>query len=127
MRPCPPARLLFTGAMQITERREGPILVLAVEGRLDHVGAGTFQECSVGHIRSGVRSMVVDFGGTSFVASMGIRAIIVPSQEMARAGGRFAVAGLSPQLLRLFEISGLLSVFKVYETVADAASDGAWA
>ncbi len=113
--------------MQISEHHEGPILVLAVDGRLDHAGAGTFQECAVRHIQSGARSMVVDFGGTSFVASMGIRALIVPSQEMSRAGGRLAMVGLSPQLRQLFEMSGLLKVFQVYANVADAAADGTWA
>jgi anti-anti-sigma factor len=112
--------------MQITERKEGPILVLALDGRLDHSGAGIFQECAVNHIKAGARSMVVDFGGTNFVASMGIRAIMVPAQEISREGGRFAVAGLSSQVVRLFEISGLLQVFKVYDTVADAAADGIW-
>ena len=112
--------------MQITERQEGPILVLSLEGRLDHAGAGIFQECALKHIKNGTRSMVVDFGGTSFVASMGIRAIMVPAQEMSREGGRFGLAGLNPQLIRLFEISGLLQVFKVYDTVADAAADGVW-
>ncbi len=112
--------------MQITERREGSILVIGVEGRLDHSGAAAFQELAVQHIREGVRSIVVDFGGTSFVASMGIRAIIVPSQEMSKAGGRFGIAGLSPQVRQLFEIAGLLTVFKAYPTVADAASDGIW-
>lgn len=112
--------------MQITEHQEGPILVIAVEGRLDHAGAGTFQEHTVKRIRDGVRSMVVDFSNTSFVASMGIRAIIVPAQEISRAGGRFGLTGLSPQLRQLFEISGLLKVFNTYPTVADAAADGVW-
>jgi len=112
--------------MQITEHREGPLLVIAVEGRLDHAGAGTFQDYTVKHIQNGVRSMVVDFTGTTFVASLGIRAIIVPSQEMARAGGRFGLTGLSPQLRQLFEISGLLKVFNTYPTLADAVADGVW-
>lgn len=112
--------------MQITERKEGPIQVLAVEGRLDHAGAGSFQECAVRHIQEGCRSLIVDFGGISFVASMGIRAIMIPAQEMSKAGGRFALAGLSPQVRQLFEMSGLLKVFSVYPTVAEAVADGVW-
>ncbi len=65
--------------MQITEHREGPIVVIAVAGRLDHAGAGTFQDYTVKHIQDGVRSLVIDFSDTVFVASMGIRAIIVPA------------------------------------------------
>jgi len=113
--------------MQITEHHEGPILVIAVEGRLDHSGAGAFQEYTVNRIQEGARSMVVDFTHTTFVASMGIRAIIVPAQEISRAGGRFGLTGLSPQLRQLFEISGLLKVFNTYPTLADAAADGVWA
>ena len=113
--------------MEITEHREGNILVLSAHGRLDHAGAETFQKRAVDLIDSGVRSLVVDFNGISFVASMGIRAIILPTQEMSKAGGRIALVGLSPQVRQLFEVAGLFSIFKVYPTLAEAAADGVWA
>lgn len=113
--------------MEITERHEGPILVLSLNGRLDHAGAEIFQKRAVEHINSGVRSMVVDFGGTTFVASMGIRALIIPTQDMSRAGGRIALVGLSAQVRQLFEVAGLFSVFKVYPSLTEAAADGDWA
>ena len=113
--------------MEITEYHEGPILVLSLKGRLDHAGAEVFQKKAVGHIESGVRSIVVDFGETDFVASLGIRALIIPTQDMSRAGGRIALVRLSEQVRQLFEVAGLYSVFKVYPTLADAATDGVWA
>ena len=113
--------------MQVTERREGPLVILALEGRLDHAGAGIFQEHALKQIEAGTRSLLVDFGGTTFVASMGIRALIVPAQEMSRQGGRFALTGLSPELRKLFEMAGLLKVFTVYPDVAGALADGTWA
>jgi anti-anti-sigma factor len=106
--------------MQISETTEGAFHVLHIEGRLDHAGAGAFQELALRRIAEGARAMVVDFGGTDFVASMGIRAVMVPAQEMSRAGGRFVLAGLSPQVRQLFEIAGLLQVFTVFDTVDDA-------
>lgn len=112
--------------MQITERHEGPILVLSVEGRLDNDGAGTFQDLAARRIKEGARSIVVDFGGTSFMASMGIRALMLPAQDMSRAGGRFAMTGLSEQLHKLFETAHLYKLFKVYPSLADAAADGVW-
>lgn len=112
--------------MEITEHQEGPILVVAIEGRIDHTGAGAFQEYTVRRINEGVRSLVIDFTKTSFVASMGLRAIIVPAQEVTRAGGRFGLTGLSPQVRQLFEVAGLLTVFNTYPTIADALADGAW-
>lgn len=112
--------------MEITEHQQGPILVLHLSGRLDQAGAELFQKKAVDLIEAGIRSMVVDFGGTSFVASMGIRALIIPTQDMSRAGGRIALVGLSDQVHQLFEVAGLYSLFKVYPTLAEASADGDW-
>jgi anti-sigma B factor antagonist len=112
--------------MQVSSRKEGPVLVISVEGRMDHAGAGTFQTHALENIAAGTRSIVVDFGGTSFLASMGIRALIVPSQELAKKGGRLALAGLNPELETLFQTAGLYQLFKVYPTIPDAIADGEW-
>lgn len=112
--------------MQISDRQEGPILVIELDGRLDHAGAELFRKHALEHIAKGVRSMVVDFNNTNFVASMGIRALIFPAQEMSKNGGRFALTGFSPSVRQLFEVAGLMSMFKVYPTLADAAADGTW-
>ncbi len=113
--------------MEIIEKHEGQILVLSVHGRLDQAGADTFQKKALELIEFGVRSMIVDFEGVGFVASMGIRAILIPTQEMSKVGGRLALVGLSPQVRQLFEVAGLYSIFKVYPSVAEAAADGVWA
>ena len=112
--------------MQISERKEGQILVIIVYGRLDHAAAESFQECALRRINEGARSILVDFGGTTFIASMGIRALIVPTQEVSRNGGRLALIGLSPQLRQLFGVAGLFKVFQVYSTAAEASADGVW-
>lgn len=112
--------------MQITERKEGNILVLELDGRLDHAGAEIFRAQAVKHIAEGTRSMLIDFNNTSFVASMGIRALMMPAQEMSRQGGRFALTGLSASVKQLFEVSGLMKMFKVYASHEEAAADGVW-
>lgn len=112
--------------MNISTRREGHVLVLAVQGHLDHANAGKFQELALEQISKGVRSIVIDFGGTTFLASMGFRALMAPTQEMRRNGGRMALAGLSEPVKKLFEVAGLYSVFQVFPSVSDAISSGDW-
>lgn len=112
--------------MEITEHQEGPILVVSVAGRLDQAGAENFQNHTLGRIREGIRSLVIDFSRTSFVASIGIRALIVPAQEITRAGGRFGLTGLNQQLQQLFEVAGLLTVFNTYPSATEALADGEW-
>jgi len=111
--------------VQISERKEGQILVIIVSGRLDHAAAESFQEYALRRINEGARSILVDFGGTTFIASMGIRALIVPTRSFQKRG-RLALIGLSPQLRQLFEVVGLFKVFQVYSTAAEASADGVW-
>jgi anti-sigma B factor antagonist len=112
--------------MKISEHQDGQIVVITVNGRLDHEAAESFQEYALERINQGARSIVVDFGGTTFIASMGIRALIIPVQEVSKRGGRLALAGLNPQLLKLFEVSGLMQIFQVYPTAEEASADGIW-
>jgi anti-anti-sigma factor len=112
--------------MNITESHRGNILVLSIEGRLDHAGAGQFQELALKKIADGAQSLIVDFGGTSFLASMGFRALMLPSQELGQKGGRLALVGLNADIARLFELSGLEKLFEIHANVEEAAASGVW-
>jgi anti-sigma B factor antagonist len=112
--------------MQITERCDGPLLILSLDGRLDHEGAQVFQAAAVRHIEAGERRILVDFGGISFVASLGIRALILPTQLAAQSGGRLCITGLGPSVRNLFETAGLDRMFTVFESVEEALADQAW-
>jgi anti-sigma B factor antagonist len=109
----------MNGRMKISEREEGGVVVLAVEGRLDHEAAEEFRLAAMRRIGEGARALLVDFGGTTFLASMGIRALILPSQEIAQHGGKLAVTGLSAELEKLFQTAGLYQLFTVYPSVAE--------
>ena len=45
--------------MQISERKEGQILVIIVSGRLDHDAAESFREYALRRINEGARSILV--------------------------------------------------------------------
>ena len=112
--------------MEINEQQKGNVLILNVDGRLDHNGAGQFETLALQRINDGHRGIIIDFENTGFMASMGIRALIPPSQEMSRKGGRMAIVGLNDSLKQVFAIAGLDKVFSVYENVDSALADGQW-
>jgi anti-anti-sigma factor len=112
--------------MQITERLEGTILIIAIEGRLDNAASDIFRERAVCHIEAGTRSLIVDFSKTDFVASMGIRALFIPARELARVKGRMVLSGLNPDLKNLFMVGGLLDLFQIFDSVEAALADPKW-
>lgn len=112
--------------MNILEHRAGPILVMVLDGRLDHAGAEAFRKLSETRIDEGIRALLVDFQGVSFVASMGIRALIVPYQKIAQLGGRIGVLNPAASVKSVFELAGMDKVFKSYSSEAEALEDGPW-
>jgi len=112
--------------MQISERFEGTILILSVVGRLDNTASDLFREKALHHIRQGTRSVVVDFSETSYIASMGIRALFIPTKELVSLNGRIVLAGLNKELRTLLLTAGLLDLFEVFEDASAAVTAPGW-
>jgi len=112
--------------MQITERREGNVLILAIDGKLDNANSDHFREYALNHIRDGINALIIDFSKTTYVASMGIRALFIPAQELTRTKGRMVLCGLNKEVENLFLIGGLLDLFPAFPTVDAALADRGW-
>ena len=108
--------------MDISTRYEGGIPVLVLSGRLNQGTADALHSAAMEAAENAEKGLIIDMGGVDFIASVGIRALIRPSQSMAMKGGKMAVANLNPQMSEFFSTTGLDQMFSVYETVAEAAA-----
>lgn len=108
--------------MDISHRSEGGIPVLVLSGRLNQASADSLHSAAMEIVgNKDNKALIIDMGGVDFIASVGIRSLIRPSQSLAMRGGRLAVANLNPQISEFFRLTGLDQMFRVYETVQDAA------
>jgi anti-anti-sigma factor len=64
--------------------------------------------------------LIIEMTGVDFIASVGIRALIRPSQAVAKLGGKLAVTDLKPQLREFFKLTGLDQMFVVFDSVEQA-------
>lgn len=64
--------------------------------------------------------VVLDLSGISYIASMGIGALVKFRNEVSHAGGRVVLAALRPLVLDTFKLAGLLRVFPNFPTVDEA-------
>lgn len=109
--------------MEIVRRSENGVPVLVLTGRLNQASADALHAAAMEVAGDETnKALVVDMGGVDFIASVGIRSLIRPSQALALRGGKLAVANLSPQISEFFKLTGLDQMFRVYETVQDAAA-----
>jgi anti-sigma B factor antagonist len=74
------------------EEIEGGITNVVLRGRLDTVGAGADLKFNV--IAGAKRAVVVDLSNVAFMASLGIRLLVMGAKTIARKGGKLVI--LSP-------------------------------
>ncbi len=109
--------------MELVERREGSVVVLAASGRIDHQTAEAFQKALEPHLAGcseGGDSIVVELSGVNYVSSVGLRALRLASKKVKAQKGRIAVAAMQPTVAEVFRISRFDSILPAFETL-DAA------
>lgn len=109
--------------MEISRRNINGIAVLALQGRLNQTSADLLHAAAMEIAGDeDCQALIIDMGGVDLIASVGIRALIRPSQALTVRGGKLAVANLNPQISEFFAMTGLDQMFRVYDTVEAAAA-----
>lgn len=111
--------------MELGTSRHGDTVVLSPRGRIDHASAEAFRAALGPHLAQAGpgRPLVLDLGAVDYIASVGLRALMLASRQARAQGGTIVVAGLGPLLREIFEISKFTLVFPCFATVADALGD----
>lgn len=99
--------------MNITEEQSNGVAVLKPAGRIDSATAGEFEKCLVAAVGAGNR-VVVDMVQLGYISSAGLRALLVAAKKARPAGGRIALAAMSPPIREVFDLSGFSSLFEIY-------------
>ena len=105
----------------IVERAEvSGQVVLIVSGRMDAENAHQFQDKCQDCIVEGHTSLIADLGGLAYISSMGLRGFLSVAKAMQSKGGTLRLCCLKGLVKQVFEITGLMQAFLVYETVESA-------
>ncbi|MFK8252755.1 STAS domain-containing protein [Ancylobacter terrae] len=108
----------------MTDAPSTPPLVVTPVRRLDSASSPAFEEEINARLAGGARDLVIDFSGVDYISSAGLRVILVAGKKLKAAGGRLALAGLRDNCREVFEISGFVALFPVFDTVEAARAAG---
>jgi anti-anti-sigma factor len=113
--------------MDLLSARQGDALVLSPRGRIDHESAEAFKAALGPHLDAcgPGRPLVLDLSGVDYIASIGLRVLMLASRQSRAQGGTIVVAALQPLVREIFEISKFTLVFRCFASVADALADPA--
>jgi len=108
--------------MKISENKVGNVVRVYLEGRFDADTSATVESFIREKIETGTKCFVLDMEKVSFIASAGLRVLLVFARELRQKHeGDLRITSLQTNVKKVFEISGLNSVLRIFEDI-DAAT-----
>lgn len=96
-------------------------LIVRVEGEVDlHVADIFRQKVDEALEQGGVENLVLNLANVTFIDSSGLGVILGRYKRISQLGGTMSAVRLQPQVAKIFELSGLLRIIKVYSTEQQA-------
>src|SRR5262245_32678819 len=109
--------------MELAPARFADTIVLKPAGRIDHETAAGFREALLGQLGASKprgSPVVLDLGAVEYIASVGLRALVLAAREAKAKSTSLAVAGLQPVVKEIFEITRFGLVLDVFASVPEA-------
>src|SRR6185436_21038138 len=96
------------------------VTVIHVGGEIDVYTAPVLRDHLDEHISQGRHNLVVDLGGVSFMDSTGLGVLVGRLKLVRVQNGSLRLVCSSERILKVFTITGLDKVFKIFASVDDA-------
>lgn len=102
--------------MLIETERIGPNLIVQVDGELDLETSPLFRDKVESKLNQYemIKHLILDLKKVNFIDSSGLGAILGRFKRLSQQGGRISAVNVSPQVRRIFELSGLLKIMEIY-------------
>lgn len=102
------------------EQMPGGITLAKLSGRLDLAGARQIDLPLTAHVASTDARVVIDLSEVSFLASLGIRSLMVPAKAARARGGEVVLLNPQPKVMDVLTLAGLTGVLKVCTNLEEA-------
>ncbi len=100
--------------MEISERCEGNIPVVAIKGDIDLESSPKLREFLKAKSSAKCPKLILDFAGVNYIDSSGLATLIEYFQAAQPFGGKLALCSLSPRVRNVFEIVRLEQIFSLH-------------
>lgn len=94
---------------------ENNIRVIKLFGRLDIIGVGEIETKLSGYSAGEEPHIIVDLSEVDFLASIGIRLLILIAKSVASRGGQMVLLAPIPEVRNVLEITGIPAIIPIYD------------
>lgn len=106
--------------MEVGKKSVDDVEIISPEGRLDAYSSNQLEEIMNTLIEEGCTKIVVNFEGTEYISSSGLRVMLASVKKLKNKDGDMKLASLQRYVMEVFEIAGLTPIFDFYESEDEA-------
>lgn len=107
--------------MELKFELKDKTLVAEINGEIDHHTSVNMREKIDKEIdRNFIKNIIFDFKDVSFMDSSGVGMVIGRYKKIEKLNGKVGIINLTPQIERVFEISGLFKIMNKFNSVEEA-------
>ena len=99
-----------------------PYHLIRLSGRLDAHAADDFKPQLVALVVPGSVQLVGDLTDLKYISSAGLNLLIHLCREARKQGGDFRLAAVQPYVREILDLTGYTKIFRLYDTVEQAAA-----
>lgn len=88
--------------------------VIELKGRIDNLTSAGIEASICSALDGAPSALILDFAGVTFVSSIGLRVLLMAAKRCRKQNTRLLLHSVAPQILDLFELSGLKAFFSIY-------------
>jgi len=100
--------------LQYNENGNG-IGLIKLNGRLDIIGTGEIETKLTGCCAGDNIKGIIDLSEVNFLASIGIRLLMINAKSIAARGGKIGLLSPSPEVKSVLEITGIPAIIPIYD------------
>ncbi len=107
--------------MKSEVRDEGGVRIIGLKGKIT-IGSGDVQLRDVIHaaVDAGQTKILLDLAGVTAMDSSGIGEMVASYTTVTNRGGQLKLSRLSPKINDILQVTQLITVFEVYDSVDEA-------
>ena len=106
--------------MAINVHQESGITIISLDGRFDALMAKEFKNCISTLIEKRQIMIAIDMANIDFIDSSGLGSLVGGLKGVSKEKGEIRIAGLSPEVRTIFELTRLHRIFDIYENIETA-------
>lgn len=97
----------------------GNITKVVLSGRIDIAGASAI-DMPMSIVGGTKKAVIVDMSGVEFMASLGLRSVVLSGKAVLSKGGKYVLLAPQPQVEEVITTSGVDELFTIFRDEASA-------